>query len=52
VSNSSIFASPWLANWSASSLLTVEKKLSITALSQQLPRRLMLQPIPRASRTS
>lgn len=43
-------ASPQLSKRSATSLLTLEKKLSITALSSQLPRRLMLQVIPFASR--
>ena len=40
------------SNRLASSLFTVEKKLSMTALSWQLPRRLMLQTIPRASRSA
>ena len=40
--NNSISASPKLSKWSAISLFTVEKKLSTTALSSQLPRRLGL----------
>jgi len=41
-----------LSKRSASSALMVEKPLSITALSWQLPRRLMLHTIPRAARRS
>ena len=40
---------PRLLQFEPSSVFSVTKKLSTTALSQQLPRRLMLQTVPSAS---